>query len=134
MRSRGPGRIPGVAPSRDGHPRCVTRTGVILEGTRRERRGSWFRVYVATKAAVIKFSRSLTREMGGYRITVKAVTPTPQRPPVVGETSRERSWRTAQSPTIARDQRAAELVGAVFFLGSPDAAFVTGQVLRRGQR
>jgi len=88
--------------------------------------------YVASKGAVIAFTKALARELGQANITVNAVAPgftfsdgvknNPSQIATVAERARiERS--------IARDQQPSDIVGAVVFFAGDDAAFVTGQVL-----
>ena len=86
--------------------------------------------YVAAKAGIVGFSRSLAREVGGYGITVNVVTPgltvtkavRENFPPALLEA--QRNGRALQ-----RDEVPEDLVGPVFFLASPDAGFVTGQTI-----
>jgi NAD(P)-dependent dehydrogenase (short-subunit alcohol dehydrogenase family) len=87
--------------------------------------------YVSSKGAVIAFTRALAREVGKDGITVNALAPgftlsegVLKSPGHVkhGEASRA-------SRAIARDERPDDLVGAVSFLASEDAAFITGQTL-----
>ncbi|MBV8847669.1 MAG: SDR family oxidoreductase, partial [Bryobacterales bacterium] len=73
---------------------------------------------------------SLAVELGSYGITVNVVTP--------GLTRTEPINRTAQPELISqqremrslhRDEQPEDLVGPVFFLASPDADFISGQIL-----
>ena len=86
--------------------------------------------YVAAKAGIIGFSRSLAREVGGYGITVNVITPGLTVTQAVRDTfppdllAGQRSRRALQ-----RDEEPQDLVGPVFFLASPDADCVTGQTL-----
>ena len=86
--------------------------------------------YVAAKAGVIGFSRSLAREVGGYGITVNVVAPGLTVTQAVRDTfppevlAGQRSRRALQ-----RDEQPEDLVGPVFFLASRDAEFITGQTL-----
>lgn len=87
-------------------------------------------VYVAAKAGVLGFTRSLARELGGYGITVTIVTPGLTVTEAVHDSFPEEALadqRTARA--LHRDETADDLVGPVFFLASDDAAFVTGQTL-----
>ena len=87
--------------------------------------------YVSSKGAVIAFTRALAREVGKDGITVNALAP--------GFTLSEGILKSAAhvkhgehsraSRAIARDERPDDLVGAVSFLASEDAAFMTGQTL-----
>ena len=86
--------------------------------------------YVAAKAGVVGLSRSLAGELGVYGITVNVITP--------GLTGTEPINRTAKPELITqqrdvrslhRDGQPEDLVGPVFFLASPDAEFISGQIL-----
>lgn len=88
--------------------------------------------YVASKGAVMSMTRSLARELGPDNITVNAVSP--------GYTLSEGNlanpdfFAAHRQAAIAgrmlqRDAYPDDLVGAVAFLASDDAAFMTGQIL-----
>src|SRR3954454_22027800 len=84
--------------------------------------------YVAAKAGLVGFSRSLAREVGGYGITVNVVTPGLTVTPAVRAgfpqhiLAEQRDRRA-----LKRDEEPEDLVGIVAFLASPDADFITGQ-------
>lgn len=88
--------------------------------------------YVASKGAVMTMTRSLARELGPDFITVNAVSP--------GYTLSEgnlankdflATYREAAIATrsVPRDGWPADIVGAVAFLASDDASFISGQIL-----
>ncbi|MHA7264390.1 SDR family NAD(P)-dependent oxidoreductase [Arthrobacter sp. TMN-37] len=86
--------------------------------------------YVAAKAGIIGFSRSLAREVGGYGITVNVITPGL----TVTEAVRDsfpaeilKAQRDARA--LQRDEVPEDLVGPTLFLASEDASFITGQIL-----
>lgn len=99
-------------------------SGTVWLGTPR------FTHYAAAKAGVIGFTRSLASELGEFGITVNVVSPGLTAtenmlkviPPALLETRRQ------QRP-IKRHQVAEDVVGAVLFLASDDAEFVTGQTV-----
>lgn len=86
--------------------------------------------YVAAKGGVIGFTRSLSSELGSYGITVNVVTPgLTVTEAVVRDASPELIAHVRENRPIKRNQTAEDVVGAVFFLASPEADFVSGQVL-----
>lgn len=88
--------------------------------------------YVASKGAVMSMTKSLARELGPDHITVNAVSPgytmssgNLENP----EFLKAQADMNRASRAIPRDEYEEDLVGAVSFLASDDAAFVTGQIL-----
>jgi NAD(P)-dependent dehydrogenase (short-subunit alcohol dehydrogenase family) len=119
MKQRGWGRIVNMASST---------FGSLVTG---------FTHYVASKGGVIGFTRALATELAPYGITVNAIAPgfthTPgavARGPRSGvDTMEEEFERTAATQAIQRTEVPDDLVGAVSFLTSDDAAFMTAQTL-----
>ena len=88
--------------------------------------------YVTSKGAVITFTRVLARELGEWNITANAIAPglTLSDQILKNEAHVVRygdAIRNARA--IKRDAHPEDLVGAVSFLASDDAAFMTGQTL-----
>jgi NAD(P)-dependent dehydrogenase (short-subunit alcohol dehydrogenase family) len=88
--------------------------------------------YVASKGALMTMTRALARELGNDHITVNAVSP--------GYTLSEGNLANTEfldvhraaaiaSRALPRDAWPADIVGAVAFLASDDAAFISGQIL-----
>ena len=86
--------------------------------------------YVASKAAVLGISRVLARELGSDNIRVNTIAPgnTLSEADPSPETVALREAAIA-ARSLKRLQTPNDLVGAVLFLLSDDAAFVTGQLL-----
>ncbi|MCU4652662.1 glucose 1-dehydrogenase [Roseibacterium sp. SDUM158016] len=88
--------------------------------------------YVASKGAVNAMTKALAKELGGSGIRVNAVAPGftlsdgVKANPHQLEKLRDISQKAR---VIARDQLPEDVVGAVAFLASQDAAFMTGQTL-----
>ncbi len=86
--------------------------------------------YVASKSGVIGLSRCLASELGDYGITVNVVTPgLTVTEAVTRDTPAELIERVRTIRPVKRDQQASDVTGAVFFLASPEADFITGQTL-----
>ncbi|MGB8853792.1 MAG: SDR family oxidoreductase [Pirellulales bacterium] len=86
-------------------------------------------VYAATKAGLEGFARNLARELGPRGIRVNAVAPGFLETELSASLSPENRSRIARRTALGRLGRPADIVGAVEFLMSPAAAFITGQVL-----
>jgi 3-oxoacyl-[acyl-carrier protein] reductase len=86
-------------------------------------------VYSATKAGLDGFTRSLARELGSRNITVNSVAPgylTTEMTEELGD--RQRRQIVGRTP-LGRMGTAEDVAGAVQFLASTEADFITGQVL-----
>jgi 3-oxoacyl-[acyl-carrier protein] reductase len=86
--------------------------------------------YVAAKAGMICLSRSLAREFGPEGITVNVVAPGVTITASAKKTLPQEVQDTAiKMRCLNREEHAGDLTGAVFFLASPDADFITGQTI-----
>ena len=88
--------------------------------------------YVASKGAVMSLTRSLARELGKHNILVNAVSPGY----TLTDTNLANEEYLAATRQAVRDLRCVprdaypdDIVGAVAFLASDDAKFITGQIL-----
>lgn len=93
--------------------------------------GAHFSHYITSKGAIIGMTRSLARELGPDGITVNAILPGATEHEVDRGEELKAFRRTHVVPTqcIPRVETANDLVGAVMFLASDGAAFITGQCL-----
>jgi NAD(P)-dependent dehydrogenase (short-subunit alcohol dehydrogenase family) len=89
-------------------------------------------IYAATKAAVRSFARTAATELQGRNIRVNAVAPGPIATPIFGRTclTQEqiegfKAGISARVP-LGRIGRPEEIAGAVAFLASDDASYITG--------
>lgn len=88
--------------------------------------------YIASKGGLIGFLRSLAAEVGEEGVTVNGVAPSLVRSKGTIEGPHEELGLfefVAQGQAIKRTEQPEDLVGAVSFLASEDAAFITGQTL-----
>jgi NAD(P)-dependent dehydrogenase (short-subunit alcohol dehydrogenase family) len=96
-----------------------------------------FAHYVASKGGIVGFTRALASDLAGDGITVNAISPgltrspgTLVRSPRLGfKTMDEEFTAIAATQAIKRPEVPEDLVGALSFLTSDDAAFITGQTL-----
>ncbi len=89
-------------------------------------------VYAATKAAMRSFTRSLAAELVGRNIRVNAVAPGPIETPILGRTGLPKEAidefvkTVLASVPMKRFGQSEEVAGAVAFLASSDASYITG--------
>ncbi|MFZ2143390.1 MAG: SDR family oxidoreductase, partial [Xanthobacteraceae bacterium] len=85
--------------------------------------------YVASKGAVIAMTRSMARELGMDGVTVNAIAPGLTVVEATEYVPVERHQLYAGGRAITRAQVPGDVCGAVIYLLSDAAAFVTGQLL-----
>jgi NAD(P)-dependent dehydrogenase (short-subunit alcohol dehydrogenase family) len=85
--------------------------------------------YISSKGAVIAMTRGMARELGPDGITVNAIAPGLTEVEATQYVPQERHRHYLQGRAIKRAQQPEDACGAVLFLLSDDAAFMTGQVI-----
>ena len=90
-------------------------------------------VYSACKAGIIGFGKTIAREMARHNITVNAICPGPTATPLleamVGEGNEKLIESLTRGIPLRRLGEPEDIAGAVAFLVSDDAGFITGQTL-----
>jgi 2-hydroxycyclohexanecarboxyl-CoA dehydrogenase len=92
-------------------------------------------VYSACKGGLIAFSKTMAREMARKQINVNVVCPGPTDTPLFrdfageGESGARLRGALEKAIPFGRLGQPSDVVGAVCFLASDDAEFITGQVL-----
>ena len=86
--------------------------------------------YVATKAALEGFSRSLANEVASRNITVNCIAPGFIETDMTNELTQDQQAAMLNRIPAGRMGSAAEVAGAVSFLVSDDAGYITAQTLQ----
>lgn len=85
--------------------------------------------YVASKGAIIAMTRSLARELGDYNIAINTIAPGLTLTEATETVAPARHQLYIEGRAIKRQQLPEDVTGAVVFLLSDDADFITGQTL-----
>jgi 3-oxoacyl-[acyl-carrier protein] reductase len=85
--------------------------------------------YAAAKAGLVGLARSLARELGSRGITANVVAPGYVTTDMTASLPQERTDAILASVPLGRGASPAEIAGAIAFLASPAAAYITGAVL-----
>jgi 3-oxoacyl-[acyl-carrier protein] reductase len=104
-------------------------TVVVVSSVVASRGSAGLSVYGATKAALEGFARSLARELGPRGIRVNAVAPGFLATDLSASLPAEDRDRIVRRTPLGRLGTPADVVGAIDFLTSARAGFITGQVL-----
>ena len=85
--------------------------------------------YAASKAGIIGFTKSLARELGSRGVRANVVAPGYVKTALTDVLPEEATQAMIQNTPLGRVAEPHEIAGAVRFLASDDASFVTGEVL-----
>jgi NAD(P)-dependent dehydrogenase (short-subunit alcohol dehydrogenase family) len=85
--------------------------------------------YIATKMGIIGFMRGLANDVASDGITANAVLPGLTNTQAIGPQSDEQKRSTWGQQAIKRLGEPQDTTGAILFLTSDDAAFITGQAI-----
>ena len=88
-------------------------------------------VYAATKAGLVQMLRTAAAELGPNGVRVNAIAPGVVETPLTAQIKANQAWYDAyaQKGALGRWARPEELAGAVVYLASDAASFVTGSVI-----
>lgn len=86
--------------------------------------------YAAAKAGVVALSRTLAKEVARSGITVNSILPGFIETEALGEMDDEARKQAQKGIPMRRFGKPAEVAAAVYFLASPDAAYITGAALK----
>ena len=85
--------------------------------------------YAASKAGIIGFSKSLAKELGRRGVTVNVVAPGYVETDMTAALGEKAQQAMLDAIPLARPAQPEDIAGAVLFLASPAAAYITGHVL-----
>ena len=92
--------------------------------------GNWGQTnYAASKAGIIGFTKSLARELGSRNVRANVVAPGYVKTQLTEVLPEEATKAMIANTPLGRVAEPAEVAGAVRFLASDAAAFITGEVL-----
>lgn len=86
--------------------------------------------YAASKAGVLGLTKSLARELGAKNICVNAVSPGLIATDMTSLLTKSDKEKLREQIPLKREGTPEDVAGAVFFLASPQADYITGQVIR----
>jgi len=93
-------------------------------------RGNFGQVnYAAAKAGIIGFTKSLSKELGRFGVTVNAIAPGFIETPLTENLSEELKVMVKKLTSLGRFGKPEEVAEAVIFLASDKSNFITGAVL-----
>lgn len=85
--------------------------------------------YSASKAGIIGFTKSIAKELGSRNIAVNAVAPGYVETDMTDKLNEDQKKALAELIPLKRTAQAHEIASVVKFLASPDANYITGQVI-----
>ena len=92
--------------------------------------GNWGQTnYAASKAGIIGFTKSLARELGSRGVRANVVAPGYVSTRLTDVLPEEATRAMIANTPLGRVAEPREIAGAVRFLASDDASFITGEVL-----
>lgn len=88
--------------------------------------------YVASKAAVQAYTKTIANELGDYGVTANNVSPNPIKTDLIAGVPEEKMQRLVNRQAIKRYGTVEDVLAAVDFLLAPESSFITGQTIYLG--
>lgn len=88
--------------------------------------------YVASKAAIAAYSRTLARELGERGVTVNVVAPNPIRTDLIAGVPEHKLQAILERQSIKRYGQFEDVLNVIDFFLDPASAFITGQTIYLG--
>jgi len=85
--------------------------------------------YASAKAGIIGFTRTVAREVGSHGVTVNAIAPGFIETDMTGQMKEDWRQEIKRNIPLGRFGTPRDVAGAVAFLASDEAGYITGQVL-----
>jgi 3-oxoacyl-[acyl-carrier protein] reductase len=85
--------------------------------------------YAASKSGIIGFSKSLARELGPQNITVNVVAPGATETDIIADDTPEKRKERGKITPLGRVAQPEEMTGAVSYLLSDKAKYITGETI-----
>lgn len=114
------------------HDMLKDASSIVLFSSVAASRGGGFlgaSVYAASKAAIEGLTRGLAREFSSRGIRVNCIAPGPTHTPILDAASSDVLDRLAGATFLGRLAEPEEVANVVLFLCSPEASFITGEVV-----
>ena len=116
-----------MVPRGEGAIVLTSSSSVLAGGVGGEGRGG--PAYTSSKGAIMILVRILARSLGPHGIRVNGVSPGPTETPMIAEYSEDARRGSAARAALGRIAEPAEIAAVARFLISPDASYISGDVI-----
>jgi len=89
-------------------------------------------IYAASKAAIENLTKTLSRELGYYKITINAIGATPIKTDLIKSVPEEKMTSLLQRQAIQRYGEFKDITNVIDFFIRPESDFITGQIIYLG--